>query len=455
MPVAGGPVRDVRRLGNALDQLVAVAETGVRILPQVRGEESTLVDDGNVDIDVLEDVIDDLRGVSTRLADAQAELADVADSRAVVGDRLAEARDQAQGEVDPLAEGLETIDPLLDQLPKVLGRDASRQYLVALLNPAEMLYSGGTPQTFVPVDLDRGRLSMGETVDLSTAPGAAQPRYWRKVSGNPLHRGQMKPALATMAPDWEVSGNELANAWRSLRGRRLAGVVVIDVVALSKLLEVSGPIEVPTLGTLTGDNLVEKLIGSYDDYPDPAARKAVNRALAPVFVERLLSGNDPVGTGRVLGEAADERRFALYFRSPDEQAAFDGLGLTGRLSDTEHDYIGVFTQNKVPSKSDYWQRRTVSTDVAAARGRQRARADGGRGPQRLPALRPAGARPASGLLHPLEHPQHRAVPPHRRHLRLRRDRRRARRDVASQLLRPLLHPPRDRVRARRPATPSR
>ena len=120
----------------------------------------------------------------------------------------------------------------------------------------------------------------------------------------------------------------------------------------------------PTLGTLTGDNLVEKLIGSYDDYPDPAARKAVNRALAPVFVERLLSGNDPVGTGRVLGEAADERRFALYFRSPDEQAAFDGLGLTGRLSDTEHDYIGVFTQNKVPSKSDYWQRRTVSTDVA-------------------------------------------------------------------------------------------
>jgi hypothetical protein len=278
--------------------------------------------------------------------------------------RLAEARDQAQGEVDPLADGLESIDPLLDHLPTVLGRDASRQYLVALLNPAEMLFSGGTPQTFVTVDLDRGRLSMGETVDLSTAPGAAQPRYWRKVKGNPLHRGQMKPALATMAPDWEVSGNELANAWRSLRGRRLAGVVVIDVVAISRLLDVSGPLEVPTLGTLTGDNLVEKLIGSYDDYPQPAQRKAVNRALAPVFVDRLLSGNDPVGTGRVLGQAADERRFALYFRSPDEQAVFDDLGLTGRLSDTEHDYIGVFTQNKVPSKSDYWQRRTVSTDVA-------------------------------------------------------------------------------------------
>ncbi|MBC2931633.1 DUF4012 domain-containing protein [Nocardioides sp. zg-1228] len=364
VPVAGGALRDVRRLGNALDQLVGVAETGVRVLPQVRGEESTLLDGGNVDLDVLESVIADLRAVGARLSDAQAELDAVADTRPLVGERLAEAAADARAEVDPLADGLDAVDPLLTHLPTMLGRNASRQYLVALLNPAEMLYSGGTPQTFVTVDLDRGRLSMGETLDLSTAPGAAQPRYWRKVKGNPLHRGQVKPALATMAPDWAVSGNELANAWRSLRGRRMAGVVVIDVVAVSRLLDVSGPLEVPALGTLTGDNLVEKLIGSYDDYPEPAQRKAVNRALAPVFVDRLLSGNDPVGTGRVLGEAADQRRFAVYLRSPDEQAVVDDLGLTGRLSDTEHDYLGVFTQNKVPSKSDYWQRRTVSTDVA-------------------------------------------------------------------------------------------
>jgi hypothetical protein len=364
VPVASGPVRDVRRLGNALDQLVAVAETGVRILPQVRGEESTLVDDGNVDIEVLESVIDDLRDVSTRLADAQAELAEVADSRPVVGDRLAEARDQAQGEVDPLADGLESIDPLLDHLPTILGRDASRQYLVALLNPAEMLFSGGTPQSFVTVDLDRGQLSMSDTIDFTTARGTGIPRYWKKVKGNPLHRGRLKPVLATMAPDWRVSGNELANAWRSLRGRRLAGVVVIDVVALSQMLELTGPLEVPTLGTLTGDTLVEKVVGSYDAYPDNDSRKAANRALGPVFVERLLSTNDPVGTGQLLGRAADERRFALFFRNPDEQAVFDDLGLTGRLSDTEHDYVGVFTQNKVASKSDYWQRRAVSTDVA-------------------------------------------------------------------------------------------
>lgn len=363
MPVAGGPVRDVRRLGNALDQLVAVAETGVRILPQVRGEDSTLVDDGNVDIDVLEDVIDDLRGVSTRLADAQAELADVADSRPVVGERLAEARDQAQGEVDPLADGLESIDPLLDHLPKILGRDASRQYLVALLNPAEMQNSGGTPLTFMTMNLDRGRLTLDEPVDGEEAPGIAVPRYWKKVKGNPFHRGQMKVALATMAPDWRVSGNELANAWRSLRGRRLSGVVAVDVVALADLVGVTGPLELPRLGALTKDNLVERLVGSYDEFPKNEERKAINRSLAPLFSELLLGG-DPLEVGRSLGRSADGRHFAVFFRDVEEQAVFDDLGLTGRLSDTEHDYIGVFTQNKVASKSDYWQRRAVTTDVA-------------------------------------------------------------------------------------------
>src|SRR5215216_6760423 len=53
VPVAGGPVRDVRHLGNALDDLTAVAEEGVGLLPQVRGDASTLFDNGSVDLDTL------------------------------------------------------------------------------------------------------------------------------------------------------------------------------------------------------------------------------------------------------------------------------------------------------------------------------------------------------------------------------------------------------------------
>ncbi len=57
------------------------------------------------------------------------------------------------------------------------------------------------------------------------------------------------------------------------------------------------------------------------------------------------------------------RHFAVYFRDDEVQDTLDDLAISGDLSDTKHDYLGVFTQNAVPSKTDYWQSRTVRSDV--------------------------------------------------------------------------------------------
>jgi len=65
----------------------------------------------------------------------------------------------------------------------------------------------------------------------------------------------------------------------------------------------------------------------------------------------------------VLVEAAQGRHFAAYFRDEEPQGALEGMSVTGDLSPTEHDYLGVFTQNVVPSKTDYWQSRAIRSDV--------------------------------------------------------------------------------------------
>lgn len=363
VPVVGGPVRDVRRLGNALDDLTAVAEVGVDAWPMLTGEKSTLFDDGNVDLPTLERLLADIGDVTERAESAEDELTEVADERLGVGTRLADVRDQALDQVVPLSDGLDAAKPFLDVLPGVLGAEGERKYLVAMLNPAEMLYSGGTPQTFTTMAFDKGRIEIGETTDLATTPGAFQRRYWKKVQGNPFHRGRLSVALATFAPDWSVSGNELVNAWRAFRGRPMAGVIAIDVVALADLVSITGPIDLPPYGTLTPDNLVGKLVGDYDTYPDNEARHRTNRALVPLFRDRLFGQGELVEKAQVVADAARGRHFATYFRDPEIQAAFADAGLTGELADAEKDYLGVFTQNAVGSKSDFWQRRAVSTRV--------------------------------------------------------------------------------------------
>ena len=50
-------------------------------------------------------------------------------------------------------------------------------------------------------------------------------------------------------------------------------------------------------------------------------------------------------------------------RDPDLQAAVTDIGLAGELSDTDNDYVAVFNQNTNESKADFWQRRTVTSQV--------------------------------------------------------------------------------------------
>ena len=337
--------------------------------------------------------------------------------------------------------------PLLRQLPAILGAEGERKYLVAILNPAELRYSGGTPLTLTPITVLDGRIEFGQAVDTEANTAMFQPRYWRKVKGNPFHRGRQRVLNATIPPSWPIAGEETLNAWRSMRGRNMSGLFAVDVVALARLAELTGPMEVPGYGRVDGSNLVETLVGSYDRFTDVAERKAANRALVPLFVDRLLETGQLPDKVRVLVEAAQGRHFATYFRDEESQGALEGLAVTGDLSPTEHDYLGVFTQNVVPSKTDYWQSRTVRSDVrlrpdGSARVALEVEIHNDSAPY-------AGPEPdfRHGLLHPLGHPLGRQLPAPRRGGRARDGGRRTRRLHRGRLLRPALRPAHDRVRA--------
>ena len=362
LSVVGTTVRDVRHLGDALDAVTTVAELGAETFPEITGADSTFFTNGEVDIPTLLRLVDNTTEANDELADARSSLEDI-EATGPASARLGTARDEALAQIVPLHDRLDATMPLVRQLPSILGAEGERKYLVALLNPAELRYSGGTPLTLTPITVLDGRIEFGEAVDTESNRAAFQPRYWRKVKGNPFHTGRVRVLNATIPPSWPVAGEETLNAWRSLRGRNMAGLFAVDVVALSRLAQLTGPMDVPGYGTVDGDNLVETLVGSYDRFTDVSERKAANRALVPLFVDRLLQTGELPDKIEILVEAARGRHFAAYFRDQGPQEALAGMAVTGDLSSTGNDYLGVFTQNVVPSKTDYWQSRQVRTDV--------------------------------------------------------------------------------------------
>ncbi len=363
VPVLGEPVSDVRHLGNALDHLTTAAEAALVVWPTVTGKDSTLFGDRSIDVPVLRQLVKAVDEASLNLDAAQLELGQVDDSALGLGTRLADARDEATAVINPLAADARRAKPLAGVLPDVFGADEDRTYLLALLNPSEQRFSGGVPLTMVPLEVSGGRLTVGEARDASD-PDLYRVGRWDRVEGNPFHTGKLRLSTATGAPDWSVSGEELLRGWARRTGQEMDGLIAVDVVALADLLRITGPVDAPVYGQLDASNFTQAMVGDYDAFPDNEARHDLNRAIVPVFAERILSPGQGVDKINSLRDSARGRHFAMWMRDPALQSAVSDIGLAGELSDTTHDYLAVFNQNTNESKSDYWQRRTITSDVA-------------------------------------------------------------------------------------------
>ncbi|WP_170970119.1 DUF4012 domain-containing protein [Nocardioides jishulii] len=366
MPGVGSGVRDVRHLASAMDDMTSALEVAEELYPEVSGEDSKLLDRGSVDLEVLERAVVSMEQIGDRLRSAQDHLHEVDGTNSLVGATTAEARDSALRKVDPAVAGFNRIEPLLGQMPDMLGKDGKRTYVVALMNPAEMKFSGGSMLTFSHVDLDSGTLVRGRVRDVVTAPPLFKQFHWEPVEGNTFATdGARRITHANIAPSWPVAGEETLRAWEILTRMEPDGVIALDVQALARLLDVTGPLEVEEVGTVTSANLVQLTSGDYARFSleEQRKRKRLNKALIPAFMDRIFSGVDFVGTMLALNDSAKGRHLALYLRDDDAQEAMARLGFDGDLSDTDGDYVGVFTQNLVGSKADYFQQKTLTSDV--------------------------------------------------------------------------------------------
>jgi hypothetical protein len=365
VPVAGGAVGDARHLVDALSESTTVAQLGVELYPMVSGDTSRLMEGQAIDMGVLRQVVQRTTAIGEHLDAAVSDLGQVHASTPIVGGSVSRAKDSALGYLLPLQETYQRSGPMIESLPSLIGAHGSRTYLLALLNPAEQRYSGGGALSFSPVTFDHGRVHFGRTVTIDDVLEQGIYQDWRPVPGNVFHKGgPMKVANATFSPWWSVSSEELLRGYaKAFPGQRYDGVIGIDLQGLAGLFRVTGPVQLKHFGTITADNLVSTVAGSYDKFSSTAERKQLNAELVPAFRDKFFTGGQTQQKVKSLSTAADARHFFVYFRDRPVQDRFAQAGLSGNLSSTDNDYVGVFSQNLNGSKNDYYQQRAVTDTV--------------------------------------------------------------------------------------------
>jgi hypothetical protein len=365
VPVAGGAVDDERHLVDALAETTSVAELGADVYPMVSGHDSGMINGQAIDMKVLQTVVDRVGRIGDHLDRAMADIEAVKGSTPIVGGAATRAKDSALTYLQPVHDSYAKAGPLVASLPSIVGADGPRTYLIAMLNPAEQRYSGGGALSFTTMRFDHGQVTFGKSVNVDDLRSRGTTQRWRPVHGNPFHpRGPLRVTSATFSPWWSVSSEELLRGYEATYpGTKLDGVIGLDLQALADVFRVTGPVDLPHFGTVTADNLVHTLAGSYGDFASIEVRHQLNKELIPAFRQKFFEGGRMADKLTALVDSADGRHFFTYFRQGNIQRPFVRLGLSGDLAHTGNDYIGVFTQNLNGSKVDYWQRRSVASTV--------------------------------------------------------------------------------------------
>lgn len=382
--IADGPLgwfgRGVPVIAQHLAVLREVGSTGVRLATSARDAASTAdwrtltASGGRVNLAAIERMLGPAR--------------DAADATAAALDAIASVR--SPWLIGPVTARLDALDREIVDVdrrarvaaaglavaPDLLGGNGPRRYLLALATPGESRNGGGFVGSFGIVSTDAGALSFDSsrsTRDLASPASRVGrldlPPDWEVRYGS-MHVGNF-PGNLSASPSWPIDA-DVAGQIAALNPSigPVDGVVYADPIALAALLDLTGPVRVPSLGRdLDSTTVVQYLLldqyvrFSRDNDQRLDALNDVTTAVFTALVDRPLPGLGQLGA--VLGPvvAGGHLRVAT-FGSPADAAFLEAIDLDGAWhTRTGADYLSLRSANMLPTKIDVFMSRDVSVNI--------------------------------------------------------------------------------------------
>lgn len=354
VPVVGRSVREVQAVTRA------VAVTTDRVLPQLLDLELGTSTAGRLDATPLRRAQGPLRTAVTELSVVRHDL------RAAPSGHVAQvvaARLELDDALTRLARTLHEAQVASVVVPQLLQGD--QRFLLAVQNNAEQRATGGLLGAYGVLRVHDGRITL-ERIGPNQAlrdPDAPALDLGAEFT---LRYGRFQAARtwrsANLTPDTPTAGSLLAALWRGQSQQRVDGVVLVDPVALARLLAVTGPVRLPDGTRLTADNAVQVLlVDAYARFPRArdAARNTYLQGAARAVLARFTASPATASWARAVSGAVASGHLQLWSSHPEIQQALVTSRAAGALR-ADGPYLHVVTQDVGGSKLGTYLRRSVS-----------------------------------------------------------------------------------------------
>lgn len=278
-------------------------------------------------------------------------------------------------------ERLEDVARAVDLLPRMLGQDDERRYLLMFQNNAEVRATGGMPGMVALLQARQGRVTQGEVVPAGAFPKLDRPVLPLTEEEQAVYGAQLGTYFqdANFTPDFPRTAELMAARWQRDRGGRVDGVISVDPVALSYLLRATGPVTVDGV-RLTSESVVAELLNrTYLRLPDPKDQDVFFAKAAGAIFKAFSSGvGSPRALVQELARAANQRRLLVHSFEQSEQARLSGTPIAGELprGAGRRPQVGLYLNDSTASKMSYYLRyRTQVLSLSCRAGRQQLRGE--------------------------------------------------------------------------------
>lgn len=302
----------------------------------------------------------------------------------------------AKETIDNAANLFVNAQPLLMNLPKMLGEPEEKRYLVLFQNDKELRATGGFITAYAQFRFVRGKAILEKADDIYTLDASLRKKFPAPEEILKFHKGVYNLNIrdSNLSPDFKVSMQKFEELYDSASGKeKIDGIFAVDTHVLVEALRILGPMNV--YGREFSAEIDKRCdcpraVYELEDYSTRPvgyvreARKDIIGVLLQSILQKALGVSPSQYWGslfQMLLSEIGQKHVLAYLHDDEAQKAAESFNMAGRIMTAEEtaavlkyqegqgwDYLHINNSNMAGAKSNmfvsekYTKDTTVNSD---------------------------------------------------------------------------------------------
>lgn len=284
--------------------------------------------------------------------------------------------------------------PLLVNLPKLLGDKEEMRYLVLFQNDKELRATGGFITAYAQFRLVKGKAILEKADDIYALDAAKKKNFPAPREITTFHKGVYNLNIrdSNLSPDFKLSMQQFEEIYDTTSSKeKIDGIWAVDTHVLVEALKILGSVNVygREFSAETDKRCdCPKAVYELEDYSTRPvgyvrdARKDIIGVLLQTLLQKALGVSPSKYWGQLfqmLIAEINEKHVLAYFHDTDAQKAAESFNLAGRIMTAEEtatifkykegndwDYLHVNNSNMAGAKANMFVSGKVTKDVTVS-----------------------------------------------------------------------------------------